>query len=316
MKTKKNLPKALKILGSALALFGLFQLFTFSFDTEKDEEEHQFNIQEDYKIFSLSAPKEITFAGEDVPTKEPEVYERLDREIHSNTYYHSNTILYFKRANRWFPVIEPILKENGIPEDFKYLALIESGLQNVVSPAGAAGYWQFLKSTGKEYGLEISDEIDERYHLEKSTQAACDYLNESYREYGDWALVAASYNAGKGRINKELERQQAKNYFDLLLVEETGRYVFRILAVKHILENPTKFGFQIRKADLYPTIDYKTVDVDTSVTNFASFAKDYNISYKILKHFNPWLRDSYLINPEGKKYVIKLPTNPYYELRN
>lgn len=316
MMMMKNPLKKLNLLLIPLAVFGLFQLFTFSFDKENEEEEHQFNIQEDYKIFSLSAPKEITFAGEKVSTKEPEVYERLDREIHSNTYYHSNTILYFKRANRWFPVIEPILKENGIPDDFKYLALIESGLQNVVSPAGAAGYWQFLKGTGKEYGLEITEGVDERYHLEKATKAACDYLNESYRQYKDWALVAASYNAGKGRINKELARQQANSYFDLLLVEETGRYVFRILAVKHILENPTKYGFQIRKADLYPTIDYKTVELDSSVTDFASFAKDYNISYKILKHFNPWLRDSYLKNSQGKTYVIKLPTNPYYELQN
>ena len=204
--------------------------------------------------------------------------------------------------------------ENGIPEGFKYLALIESGLDNVVSPAGAAGYWQFMKTTGREYGLEIDGEVDERYHVEKATKAACKYLKDSYELYGNWALVAASYNAGKGRITKELERQKANSYFDLLLVEETGRYVFRILAVKHIFENPKKYGFNIRKADLYSKLEYTTVEVDSSVTSFADFAKEHNVSYKILKYFNPWLRDSYLKNTSGEVYEVKLPVNKEYEL--
>jgi len=314
MSKKNNLLKASNLVLIPLALFGLFQLFTFSFDKEEEEGVHQSKMEEDYQIFSLRPPTEILFAGEKVPLKEPEVYERLDREIHSNTYFHSNTILYFKKANRWFPVIEPILKENGIPEDFKYLALIESGLQNVVSPAGAAGYWQFMKATGKEYGLQIDTEVDERYHVEKATKAACQYLKDSYELYGDWALVAASYNAGKGRVSSELDRQKATSYFDLLLVEETGRYVFRILAVKHIFENPKKYGFNIRKADLYSTLDYTTVAVDSSVTSFADFAKQHNISYKILKHFNPWLREAYLTNTLKASYEIKLPTNTDYEL--
>jgi len=314
MKKRNNPLKLINLLFIPLAIFGLFQLFTFSFDKEEGESLHQSKMSEDYQIFSLSPPSEIQFAGQKVPLSEPEVYERLDREIHSNTYFHSNTILYFKKANRWFPVIEPILKENGIPEDFKYLALIESGLDNVVSPAGAAGYWQFMKATGKEYGLQINGEVDERYHIEKATKAACEYLKDSYELYGDWALVAASYNAGKGRISKELERQQAKNYFDLLLVEETGRYVFRILAVKNIFENPKKYGFNIRKADLYSPLQYTTVTVDTSVTSFAEFAKQHNISYKILKHFNPWLRDAFLINSAKESYQIKLPSESEYEL--
>jgi len=313
-KTKKPPLKPLRYLVLSLAILGLFQLFTFSFDKEEEENEHQVKMSESYQIFSLSPPKELKFAEELVPLSEPEVYERLDRELHSNTYFHSNTILYFKKANRWFPVIEPILKENGIPEDFKYLALIESGLDNVVSPAGAVGYWQFMKTTGKEYGLEIDDEVDERYHVGKATKAACQYLKDSYELYGNWALVAASYNAGKGRITKELERQKANNYFDLLLVEETGRYVFRILAVKHIFENPKKYGFNIRKADLYSKLEYTTVEVDSSVTSFADFAKERNVSYKILKYFNPWLRDSYLKNTSGKVYEVKLPVNKKYEL--
>lgn len=314
MKTRQNLKKPLNILLIPLALFGLFQIFTYSSTTDEEAAEHALKMEEEYKIFSLSAPREITFAGRKVPTEEPEVYERLDREIHSNTYFHSNTILYFKKANRWFPVIEPILKKNGIPEDFKYLALIESGLKNVVSHAGAAGYWQFLKATGKEYGLQINGEVDERYHMEKATQAACDYLNDSYKKYNDWALVAASYNAGKGKISKELTRQKASSYFDLLLVEETGRYVFRMLAVKHIFENPVKYGFNIRKADLYSPMEYKTVTLDSAVTNFADYAKSHNISYKILKHFNPWLRDAYLKNTAGTAYQVKLPLDENYEL--
>lgn len=314
MKTKKHTLKSINLLLIPLAILGLFQLFTFSSDKEKEESEHQSKMEESYQIFSLSPPKEIKFASQIVPLTEPEVYERLDRELHSNTFFHSNTLLYFKKANRWFPVIEPILKENGIPDDFKYLALIESGLDNVVSPAGAAGFWQFMKTTGKEYDLIINGEVDERYNLEKATNAACHYLKDSYDLYGDWALVAASYNAGKGRISKELVRQKADSYFDLLLVEETGRYVFRILAIKQIFENPKKYGFNIRKSDLYPVIEYKTVSVDSAVTNFADFAKGYNLSYKILKHFNPWLRESYLKNSAKTAFEIKLPVSDKYEL--
>lgn len=297
-----------------LALVGFYELFIFSSEVSNDETEHQRNISENYNIFSLSPPKDILFAGEKVPLEEPEVYERFDRELHSNTYFHSNTILYFKKANRWFPVIEPILKENGIPDDFKYLALIESGLENVISPAGATGYWQFLKTTGQEYGLQINGEVDERYHVEKATVAACKYLKDSYEKYGSWALVAASYNAGKNRITKELARQKAENYYDLLLNNETGRYVFRILAVKQILNNPEQYGFNIRKKDLYQPLKYKTLTIDSSVSSFPQFAADNNISYKILKYFNPWLREAYLKNAGGHTYEIKIPTDPNYQL--
>lgn len=296
------------------SLYGLLSLFLYSSDTENSAEEHKKNIEANYNIYSLSPPKQMEFAGEKVPLDKTEVYERLDREIHSNTYFHSNTILYFKKANRWFPVIEPILEKNGIPDDFKYLALIESGLTNVVSPAGATGFWQFLKSTGKEYGLEIREGIDERYHLEKSTEAACKYLNDAYEKYGSWALVAASYNTGMNRITKELSRQKANSYYDLLLSEETSRYVFRILAIKQIFKEPMAYGFHIRKSDLYQPLEYQQIDIDTSVTDFAGFAKENNVSYKILKYFNPWLRDSYLKNPQGKVYTLKIPSDPHYQL--
>ncbi|MEQ8909211.1 MAG: lytic transglycosylase domain-containing protein [Vicingaceae bacterium] len=311
---KDKLKKLLNLILVSLATFGLIQLFTYSFDEEKETAEFQEKLKESYNIFSLSPPKKINFAGEQVPTQEPEVYERLDREIHSNTYFHSNTILYFKKANRWFPVIEPILAEHNIPDDFKYLALIESGLQNVVSPAGATGFWQFLEDTGREYGLEIKGQVDERYHVEKSTEAACKYLQEAYEKYGSWSLAAASYNTGMRRISSELERQKTDNYYDLLLNSETGRYVFRILAVKEIMNNPEAYGFKISKKDLYPTLAFQTVTIDSSVTNFADFAKEQNISYKILKHFNPWLREAYLRNPSQKAYTLKLPTNPNYQL--
>lgn len=311
---QKKTINPLKISIILLALFGLFKLFTFSIDSTNSQNEHQSQIEDSYHIFSLSPPQQISFAGKNVPLSDPDVYERLDREIHSNAYFHSNTILYFKRANRWFPVIEPILKLNNIPNDFKYLSLIESGLQNVVSPAGATGFWQFLETTGKEYGLEINNEVDERYHLEKSTQAACNYLNDAYELYGDWALVAASYNAGKSLITNELARQKASNYYDLLLNNETERYLFRILAAKQILENPSNYGFNIRKKDLYQPLNYTEVMVDSSVTDFADFALKRNLSYKTLKYFNPWLRQEYLKNPSRKHYSIKLPSDKDYLL--
>lgn len=311
----QNKSKILFYIALPYTIIGLFQLFTFSTEAEKSEIEHQKNIIDNYNIFSLSPPKEVSFANESVPLSDPEVYERLDRELHANTYFHSNTILYFKKANRWFPVIEPILKENNIPDDFKYLALIESGFENVVSPAGATGFWQFLKSTGQEYGLEINnDDIDERYHVEKATVAACKYLNDAYKLYGSWALVAASYNTGMNRVSKELERQKTNNYYDLLLSNETSRYVFRILAVKQIFTHPDLYGFHIRKKDLYEPFEFRTVTIDSSIVDFPKFAADNNISYKILKQFNPWLRESYLKNSNRKVYELKIPTQSGYLL--
>lgn len=306
--------KALNWILYPLAFIGLVSIFFQGVDTDKEEQAHQERIKESYNIYSLSPPEKSTFAGLQVPMDDPEVSERFDRELHSNTYFHSNTILYFKRANRWFPVIEPILEANGIPDDFKYLALVESGLQNVVSPVGASGYWQFMDETAKEYGLEVDDQVDERYHMEKSTEAACKYLNDAYEKYGDWALVAASYNVGRSRIDHELERQKTDNYFDLLLNQETSRYLFRIMAVKQIFAEPESYGFHIRKKDLYPPYNFKTVQVDSSIENLADFSKDHQISYKTLKRFNPWLRQVYLKNTASKDYQIKIPNSGEYKL--
>ena len=314
MKNPK-LTNPINYLAALIIVLALFQLFTFSSEKPDTKEADTPNIK-NYQIKSLSPPKTMKFAGEKIPLKEPEVSERLDRELHANTYFHSNTILYFKRANRWFPLIEKILKANGIPEDFKYLALIESGLQNVISPAGATGYWQFLKETALEYGLTVNDEIDERYHIEKSTEAACKYLKDAYEKYESWSLVAAAYNVGMSRISSELDRQKTDNYYDLLLNLETRRYVFRIAAVKHILENPERYGFNIDQSDLYPPLEYKEIQLNSGIENFADFAHTYKISYKVLKYFNPWLRQAYLNNASGKIYQIKIPTNSAYHLHN
>jgi hypothetical protein len=265
------------------------------------------HLKDNYKVYSLPTPVNVTFAGEEVPLDRFGVREKLDRELLVNTYWHSNTLLLFKRCNRWFPVMEPILARNGVPDDFKYLAVIESGLTNAVSPAGATGFWQFLKSTGESYGLEVNEEVDERYHVERSTEAACKYLNDAYKKFGDWALVAASYNMGMGGVNKQLDRQKVGSYWDLLLNEETSRYVYRIIAVKEILNNGTAYGFVVRKSDLYDPYEVRTVALDSSVTDLADFALSQGANYNVLKSLNPWLRQSYLKNTKKKTYTVLLP---------
>jgi membrane-bound lytic murein transglycosylase D len=254
-------------------------------------------------------PPELSFAGERVPMEYFDVHESFDRELLINTYWQSQTLLFFKRANRFFPAIEPILKENNIPDDFKYLAIAESGLTNSISPAGAVGFWQFLSGTAKDYGLEINEEVDERYHLEKSTEAACRFLQESYETYGNWTMVAASYNAGRKGINTQVEIQKQDNYYDLLLSEETARYLFRILAIKTILENPETYGFMFRQQDLYQPVSFYTVDVDSTVTDFADFADLFGTNYKLLKFLNPWLRKPHLNNRSGRVYTLKIPSD-------
>ncbi len=247
-----------------------------------------------------------------VPQQDPEIMERVDREFLVNTYWQSNALLLMKRANKYFPIIEPILAKNGIPDDFKYLAVAESGLTNVVSPAGATGFWQIMRETGREYGLEINSNVDERYHLEKSTQVACDYLNKWKQRYGSWTLTAAAYNAGPGGINKYMKIQKVDNYYDLLLGQETGRYVFRIMAIKEILSNPEKYGFHLDKEDMYNAAPSFTVEIDEPVASFADFAKEYEINYKILKRHNPWLREPHLNNSSRKKYTIEIPNKGFY----
>ena len=271
------------------------------------------NVADGYRISAIDIPEDLNFAGEVVPQEDPEIMERVDREFLVNTYWQSNALLLMKRAHKFFPIIEPILAKNGIPDDFKYLAVAESGLDNVVSRAGATGFWQIMKATGKQYGLEINDNVDERYHLEKSTEVACRYLKKYKEKYGNWTLAAASYNAGTGSIDKYLGIQQVDDYYDLLLGQETGRYVFRIMAIKEILSHPEKYGFDIKKEDLYSAVPTFTVEVDKPVLSFATFAKEYEINYKVLKRHNPWLREPHLNNKSGKKYVVEIPNKGYYK---
>jgi hypothetical protein len=264
------------------------------------------------KVKSLDIPEYITFAGEEVPLQDTDVRERLDREIHVNTYWQSNMLLMIKKANRFFPTIEPLLKKHGLPDDFKYLAVAESGLDNVRSPAGAAGFWQFMKRTGKEYGLEINEYVDERYNLELATEVAAEYLIKSKARFGSWTTAAAAYNAGNAGVNKQFKRQDVSDYYSLLLNNETSRYVFRILAFKEILSNPEKYGFYVDSEDKYQPIPTRTIIVNTPVEDFAQFAKEEGINYKILKIHNPWLRDTFLKNASQKEYKIKIPEPGYY----
>lgn len=293
--------------------FGGFQLFVKSTEVDEhvEDDHHREFVRKNYRIFSLAIPDSVQFAGENVPTNDIEVRERLDRELVINTYWHSQSLFFIKRANRWFPVIEPILKAEGIPDDFKYLAMIESGFENVVSPAGATGYWQFLKTTGTGYGLEINSYVDERYNVEMSTKAACKYFKEAYKVFNNWTLVAASYNMGVGGVQEKLKEQNVKSYYDLLLVAETSRYVFRILAAKEIYEHPLYYGFNLRKKDLYPPLETKSITVDSSITNLVRFAEYHKINYKILKYLNPWLRDKQLPNKSRKSYTILLPDDDF-----
>ena len=278
---------------------------------ENDENK---SVSDTYRITAIDIPTDLNFASEMVPQDDPEIMERVDREFLVNTYWQSNALLLMKRANKYFPIIEPILAKNGIPDDFKYLAVAESALTNVVSHAGATGFWQIMKGTGKEYGLEINANIDERYHLEKSTQVACDYLNKWKGKYGSWTLTAAAYNAGPGAINKFMGIQKVDDYYDLLLGQETGRYVFRIMAIKEILSNPDKYGFDIDKNDMYSAVPTFKVEIDEPVASFADFANKYEINYKILKRHNPWLREAHLNNSSRKKYTIEIPNKGYYKV--
>ena len=256
-------------------------------------------------------PNAVDFAGEITPLQITDVKERLDRELLINANLHATTVLIIKRANRAFPVIEPILQKYNVPDDFKYLAVIESGLTNAISGAGAKGVWQFMPDTAKEKGMEVNDIVDERYHLEKATEAACKYLLSAKEKFGSWTLAAASYNGGMSGVGKKIEEQKVSNYYDLALTEETSRYVFRILALKEIMRNPAKYGFSIFSSDLYSQIPSKKIEIDSSINDLADFAKTQGINYKILKIHNPWLRDKKLLNPTKKKYEIEIPLSGY-----
>lgn len=259
------------------------------------------------RILTPELPAKASFCGEEVPLGLFYVREAYERELLAASFMHTSTILMFKRAYRYFPIIEPILKKNKIPDEFKFLAVAESNLSNVTSPAGAEGFWQFMKTTGQQYGLEINNDVDERYHLEKATEAACRYLMDAYSQFGSWTLVAASYNRGKDGISKALQKQKVNNYYDLYLNDETSRYLFRILAFKQVYLNPVKYGFLLREQDMYPPIPTRIITIDTAIPSLPEFALKHKINFRILRELNPWIQSYTLPNKSRKIYSFLLP---------
>lgn len=288
--------------GAVLIILSVTQSFKGSVEKNREGIIDSLYYNKPYKL-----PENVTFAGEKIPLENFDTKESLDREILTSAYRHSSTILIIKRANRYLPVIEKILKKNDIPDDFKYLAAAESEYSNMISPAGATGFWQIMPETGKEQGMEINTIVDERYDVEKSTQFACDYFRKSYEKYGNWTMAAASYNGGRAALDEQIEIQHQGNYYDLLLTEETGRYIFRAVAYKLIICDPESYGFIIPKEDLYPELKYYEVKVDTAVSSFSDFASKFGTNYKMLKFLNPWLRKPFLTPRPGKEYLIKIP---------
>ena len=268
--------------------------------------------EDTYRVYALKLPSSLEFSGEAVPLDKPDIRERLDKELLVNTYWQSNMMLLLKRANKYFPLIEEILKEEGVPEDFKYLAVIESALENVRSPRGAKGFWQIMPSTAREYGLEVNSNVDERYHIKKSTRVACNYFKKAKKRFGTWTLAAASYNRGMSGIDRLLKKQITDNYYDMLLNRETSRYVFRILAVKEIMSNPQRYGFIYELQDLYKPIPVRKIGLDTAINNIARFAKEQSVNYKIIKIHNPWLIQNHLNNKSRKYYEIEIPEKGNY----
>ena len=300
-KLKKELSKIYKVLILVCVLPFLVSAYCIGSDNREEQ-------TEDDRYTCVDVPRYTVFCGDTIDLTRYDRHERMDRELLAFSFMHSTSIQTIKRANRYFPVIVPILKEKGIPEDFKYLMAIESACNPLArSGVGAAGLWQFMPTTGKEYGLEVNSHVDERYNVEKATYAACKYLKDAYNRFGDWVSVAASYNAGQGRISQQQEKQYTDETLDLYLVEETARYIYRIFAVKMLFENPTDFGFYLRSSDLYPQIHYRTVKVSETITDLARFAKSQGTTYALLKNLNPWLRSTSLPCKNGKEYEIKLP---------
>ncbi len=250
-------------------------------------------------------PDSLTFCGEKVPLDDPMVRESLDRELTAVCYQHSTTLLCLKRAGQWFPVIEKILKEENVPDDIKYLCVAESSLSNAISPAKAVGFWQFLEATAKLYGLTVNDEVDERYHVEKCTHAACKYLKNGKKSLGKWSLAAAGYNMGEGGVRKSINNQSQEEYWDLYFNPETARYVYRIMAYKIVFENPSTYGVRLNESDKYQPYDYEEIEITSTVSSWYTFCQEHDMTYKELKTLNPWLRSTKLTVPAGKSYTIK-----------
>ncbi|MDF1697166.1 MAG: lytic transglycosylase domain-containing protein [Saprospiraceae bacterium] len=291
-----------------------FIIFT-SFSNLAEKQNTETNESETTEIVNLpQVVKPIppitnpSFAGEPMPLN-MDTKERLDRELSVNTYWHSSTILNIKNAHKYFPIMEPILAEMGVPDDFKYLAVAESNLRNVQSSAKAKGFWQFRKLAAKELGLEVNEEVDERYHIEKATKAAAGYLKKLYKRFGSWANAAAAYNVGPTNFAKTLKNQKEKSFYDVNVNDETGRYLFRLIAIKEIMKNPVNYGFYLEPQDMYEKIDHVYyVEVKQSVSDWAAFAKHNGVSYRMLKYYNPWLRTGKL-TVINNTYKIKLPRN-------
>jgi len=269
-----------------------------------------------FKVYPVPLPDSLSFCGEKVPMNRLGIREGLEQEMLINTYFQSQSILMLKRVHRYFPIIEDILRKQGIPDDFKYLALAESAFSYKVSPAGAVGFWQMMKPTAEAYGLEINKEVDERYNLVKATEAACRYFKDAYSDMHNWTLVAASYNMGMAGIERELENEKENNYYDLALNQETARYIYRILALKQFVSYPAMYGYHLAKKDYYQPVPSYTVTVDSVVTSLADYAQSKGISYHALKFLNPWMTNSKLLNPLKKTYTITLPiaNQPFAEL--
>lgn len=301
--------KARNILGISL-LFSLTILLWLGLSSGMSEKSVNSlpELRQKQQVASVVYPDSLHFAGEKVPLSDLEVYERIDREFLVNTFWQSNTMLWLKRSNREFQQMEPILKKFGVPDDFKYLALIESGLMHVVSPAGAAGYWQLMPETAREYGLEVREDVDERYHLQKSTEAACKYLLQAKEVFGSWTMAAASYNRGIGGLKRACEDQKETNYYQLRLNPESSRYLPRILAAKYITGTPEDFGFDFSvERDAYPQFKYRTLTVDTTVSSWPDWSIGQSVSYKELRYHNPWINNNQLLNKARKGYEIRLP---------
>jgi membrane-bound lytic murein transglycosylase D len=303
-----------KTLLTAVVLTGTFTIILFiaqsfkGFSNKPSEGMHQLTDSL-YTIKSFDLPENVTFAGEKMPLDNFDTKESLERELLTTAYRHSSTILIILRAHRYLPLIEKILKKNNVPDDFKYLVAAESEYSNMISPAGATGFWQIMPETGKEEGMEINTVVDERYDVERSTQFACEYFLKSYEKYGNWTLAAASYNGGRGGVDEQIDIQHQNNYYDLLLSEETARYIFRAVAYKLVITDPECYGFKIPKKDLFPEFNYYEVKVDTAVLDFSAFAQKFGTNYKILKLLNPWLRKPYLTPKSNKEYMIKIPSD-------
>jgi len=302
------------VIGAILGGIFVFSASRFGMKEEKVEEEQLLDPivplkSNNGKITGYPAPKAITFAGEKVPLERPDVFEKLEREVMVNAFWHSNAVLLIKRANKYLPTIDSILISNDVPSDFKYLAVAESGLENVVSPSKAVGFWQFLDGTAGDFGLEVNDDIDQRYDPFLSTVAATKYLKKSHEKFGNWTTVAASYNLGMSATSKIMESQKSSTYYDMILSEEPARYLYRVLALKNLLENDTKYGFDIPNEEKYSLAKTYSIKVSEDIPDLHEFARSKNLSYFQLRHLNPWIRSYRLPVKKGQIFEIKLPVN-------